>query len=808
MSLVLEGADLRTACVSDIGAKAARLVELADRGYRVPPFFVVTARAFDAASAAVVPERLRADVAGAYRRNFRGERAVAVRSSATVEDGAELSFAGQFESVIDVVGEDAVLEAVRRCWASASSPRVAAYRRHHGVTGDVRIAVIVQELVAARAAGVLFTVDPASGAPDVAVVSAVGGLGASLVAGTAEGETYRVRKEPEPIELESRAGEILGDDDLRALVRLGTSIEREAGQAQDVEWAIDDEGVAVLQSRPITRKPRGRVVWDNSNIVESYPGITLPLTFSLAREAYAAVYRQTAELAGVPRQHVEEHADAYEQMIGLVRGRVYYNLNSWYTALSLLPGFTYNRAFMEQMMGVDESLEWPARPLVATPRELLRVGRLGLRAVMLAATIDRRAHAFERDVDAICRTYELIDLETLELQELVAHADELSATLHAQWRTPIVNDFLTMVYCGVVRLLIGRWELGEETAQDLLRSRRQLPSVAPALAVAELARETRKTPELRRLLEASDSELRAVLLRGDAPADFSSRVRAYLDRFGYRGAQELKLEVPSLREDPTPLFAAIRAHAERGDADESPSDRAPTGNEALARLSPARRVLLRWVAAQARARLYDREAMRLLRGRAFAIARRIYTTAGERLHDAGRIDDPRDVFYLVVDELRAAEGDLRAAAARRRQEFTRYRDEAPPPDRLETLEDVPDVAEPVETEPDAGMHRLRGHGCSAGRVCGPARVIETPHGERIAHGEILVAAQTDPSWVTVFPLAAGILVERGSPLSHSAIVARELGIPAIVGVTGLTRSVRTGDMLEMDGASGLVRVLR
>jgi rifampicin phosphotransferase len=191
------------------------------------------------------------------------------------------------------------------------------------------------------------------------------------------------------------------------------------------------------------------------------------------------------------------------------------------------------------------------------------------------------------------------------------------------------------------------------------------------------------------------------------------------------------------------------------------------------------------------------------------VARDLCTAIGARLHEAGRLDDPRDVFYLSIDEVRASAGtvrrDLRALAASRRRDFDAYRREPAPPDRFETVDDA---LVPVDAVAQAAVGpQLDGHACCPGVVRGRPRLLESPHADQLQPGEILVAKQTDPGWVTVFPLAAGILVERGSALSHSAIVARELGIPTIVGIPGLTEAVRGAAEIEMDGASGTVRLV-
>jgi phosphohistidine swiveling domain-containing protein len=847
---VLSAADLDDHAEA-LGGKGARLAELERRSYPVPPWFAVSGRvyagllaqpairkglkgllaafasdgSFEEAARDVRKLLLEADVGhstwkeieDAYDALFPRAAPVAVRSSATVEDSPERSYAGQLESSLDVSGVEDLRRAIGRSWASAFSPHALAYGRLHGIRPDeLEVAVVVQAMVPARAAGVMFTVDPAGGRDDVVTISAVPGLAVPLVSGAVDGDSYLVCKET--LAVAGEKGSALAPDEVRELARLGIRLETDFGGPQDVEWALDGDGVAVLQARPLTvaARPAKRIVWDNANIVESYPGITLPLTYSVASEAYAAVYRKAGELAGLSRAVLDANDEAYRSMIGLVRGRVYYNLTSWYRLLSLLPGFRHNKAFMEEMMGVGESLEWPAGR--GRVREAIGVAGLVVRAGYLTATLERRVGAFERLIDDTCREHERAGVRDLDLQQLVGRYEGLQDRLFGNWQAPIVNDFLTMVFHGVLRRLVRKHELEADgkLANDLLRADGLIRSVEPARAVMGLAETVRADRVLTALFaRTSDRELARVFRDRAGHSEFEAKLEEYLAAYGSRCTQELKLEIPSVRDDPASLFAAVRAYVDRewpwptwqpGDGVRERAE-----HEVRRRLGTRtpKALLFRWVLGRTRRHLRHRENMRVARGRVFGVARDLSTAIGARLHEAGRLDHPDDLFYLTIEEVRASAGrvrrDLRSLAASRRREFDAYRREPPPPDRFET---VGDTLVPLEgVVQTARGPRLHGHPCCPGLVRGRPRLLESPHAHELQPGEILVAKQTDPGWVTVFPLAAGILVERGSALSHSAIVARELGVPTIVGIPGLTDAVRAATEVEMDGASGTVTLV-
>ena len=389
----------------EVGGKAHQLEKLralaAGAGFTVPRFVVVPAAAFDeqvgrdrpwppdaegARARAeetrrlALPEALAAELTRALAGAGLDHATLAVRSSAVGEDGATRSFAGQFDTVLGVRGDDlrAVWEAVRTVWASAFNAWAAAYGAGGGTASPVRMAVVIQELVDPRVSGVAFSADPVSGAREVAVVSAVYGLGEGLVSGELDADTYRVRFENgtarvestlarkthavrpapggrttlEPVPEAAATVPALPEREAVEVARAARTIESRFGAPQDVEWAYPRQGaLVVLQARPITTLRRARWVWDNSNIIESYSGVTTPLTFTFAREVYESVYRQFCRLMGTPEAQLESHRPVFAHMLALVRGRVYYDLLNWYRTLALLPGFQWNRAFMERMMG-------------------------------------------------------------------------------------------------------------------------------------------------------------------------------------------------------------------------------------------------------------------------------------------------------------------------------------------------------------------------------------------------------------------------------------------------------------------------
>jgi pyruvate,water dikinase len=819
-----------------VGGKARALARAERAGLPVPRWFVVSAAAF---SDSLTPDQ-RAEIDDALDRAVRdlspnGEL-LAVRSSASDEDGHGHSFAGQFDSHLNVAPDD-VAQRVRAVRQSAFSDRVLAYRREHGLPLAARPpAVVIQRMVQPRAAGVAFSADPVSGRRSVAVVSAVNGLGSALVSGEADADTWLVDREGAICERRVAAEHAaLSDEDVRAVARLARVAAGHFGAPQDIEWALADR-LVLLQSRPIAPlrlvadPDSPPVIWDNSNIVESYSGVTTPMTFSFAREIYQHVYQQFCRMMGVPGRAIEQHDERFRNMLGLIRGRMYYNLLNWHRVLALLPGYSVNRRFMEQMMGVKETL--PAA-LAAEVANGARRGR-ALDAVYLARTIagllvnhltlSRRVDAFYKRLDEALAP-PAPPLEARTADELVASYRDLRRRLLLKWDAPLVTDFFAMVFYGLLRHLVTRW-CGDSQGtlqNDLIGGQGGMVSAEPAVRLQRLAHLAAADTALLNRLATADVE--TILASLEPASEFMREYSAYLAKFGDRTFNELKLESTTFDDDPLPLLRAIGALARQVDgsrrADPTSSSGERLRTEARRRVDaalaghPLRRLLFPWVLRNARRRVRDRENLRLERTRLFGRVRRIVIELGRRLHSAGRLDDPRDVFYLEIDEVLAlVEGrstctDVRSLAALRKREFVEYERGPAPDDRFETRGTVyhgHDFRRLRARRPEAGEER-RGLGCCPGVVRGQVRFVADPRTADLSGRMILVAEHTDPGWIVVFPSATGVLVERGSLLSHAAIVARELGIPTVVSVPGLTRWLRDGDWVEMDGGAGTIRRL-
>ncbi|MFJ9539221.1 phosphoenolpyruvate synthase [Streptomyces sp. NPDC101225] len=840
------------------GGLDERLVDLLDEGWDTRPG-QIAAEIARLVEAAPLGERVAAAIARAYRHV--GGGLVAVRSSGAEEDGSHHSFAGQFDSFLNVSGLDEVTAHVRRCWASGFSERSLRYRAQCGLPpGAGGVAVIVQRMVAAERSGVLFTADPATGRTDRHVVSAVHGLGEGLVSGAVDADTvvldagtgdvlsaaigdkrerYVAAAGPgcavSPVADEDRATAALTAADLTRLHGLGVRATALHGAAQDIEWAMADGTLWVVQCRPVTtpapavdaaRAPEGELrIWDNSNIIESFSGVVSPLTYSFAADTYAKVYDGYARALGVRGRRLREVQEWTPHLLGYVHGRVYYNLHHWYRMVRLAPLYPLNRRVLEKSLGVAESLSDEAADTLHpfTPRAGLRgtMSRLARTVIFTGRflAVRRSVETFHRDFSRAYAIFDKVDYDDLPGDETYRRFRGLQRQLVERWGPMQVLDASILLSVGLLALLTRRWlpHAPEWFVWAAAAPGGGIESAEPARKLTELAALARADAEVRDLLEHTPDTGAYRALHAAGHAEFLAAVDTYIADYGYRSPDELKLESPDLHENPAALFTLLRdVPADTGASGTGAGDRGGEADAYLdAHLGGPRRLLYERVRAKARTVLADRERLRFCRTRAFGVAKRMLRALGRDLARMGAIDAWDDVYMLRLEEVRGAyEGtiahtELKELAALRRGRLAA--DAALcPPSRFVTR-GAPYWSGNLEragwsSAPGArsGTRELRGTPCGPGVAEGPAVVTDTP---RDIGGGILLTYRTDPGWVAALPSAAALVVERGSPLTHVAVVARELGIPTVVQVKDATTEIRTGTLLRVDGAAGTVTVL-
>src|SRR6476661_8525192 len=838
---VLDLADARDFAFA--GGKAVNLAELIGAGFPVPDGFCVGTPAYaqvaDTAGIAALldapdlPARARdallaipmpADVAEAVTDAYTalGDRVpVAVRSSATAEDLPGASFAGQQDTYLNVVGVDAVLDAVRRCWASLWTDRAVAYRADAGIPhAGTQLAVVVQRMVDAQAAGVLFTADPISGKRSRSVLDAARGLGDAVVSGAVDPDHWVVDGRAITA---SPAGGCLSDRQVRDLVELGRRVEAHFGAPQDIEWALDGAGTLWLtQSRAITtlypvpppRRP-GLRVHLNASLAQ---GLTRPIT-PMGLSAFRVIGASLAELAtGRP----------VDPLVGPAGF-----------------GVAGDRAFIDITAALRNPIGRKAVPAVFSvmeARSAVVVRELLAAEPSLAPTRSALpgAVAFARPVLRILLRYRVPALIALALARpaaarkvVAARGDQLRARLaepvtgdeHARLAhvvamlravPPIMPRTVPAAAGGFLALGLARRVAGSDLdAQAVHEVLRGLPhNVTTDMDLELWALATR-------LDQASTAALHAA-----APAELAERyhartlppvlqreLAAFLAEHGHRTAAEIDLGMPRWSDNPTQVLGSLANYLRITDPTDHPDARFARGAAAaeaavaqvvgeVRRRARMRAAVTAFALRRTRELAGMRETHKDYLVRVLAHTRAQLAILGAELAGRGLLAAADDVFFLELREVAAAlDGtDQRALVADRRAEY----------DRELRRRHIPRVLLSDGTEPEAEHAApapegaLVGVPASAGTVTGVVRVVLDPADAHLEPGEILVAPSTDPGWTPLFLTAGGLVMEMGGSNSHGAVVAREYGIPAVVGVPEATHKIETGQLITVDGAAGLV----
>lgn len=826
-----------------MGGKAVALSKIGMLINNVPEWFCISFEGFDIDKKEIL-EEARNEIKEKLK-DFSDDELFAVRSSAGNEDSSESSFAGQFETFLYIEKKN-VLEKLLEVYMSAFSDRIETYRKENNISEITIPSVIVQKMVNSEKSGVAFGANPVNSNIKEIVISAVYGLGSGLVDGIASADTYIVKDEKiekniakkdyyhtlengnvvqKDVEDLKKENQILTDSQILEVAKLVKKASEFFGRFQDIEWAYENGKLYLLQSRPITtlkENKNGKLnVFDNSNIVESYGGITTPLTFSFIRMVYENVYIELCKIFNVKQEKIEMNSAMFKNMLALIDGRVYYNLYGWYGMLSMFPGLGNNKKIMEQMMGVKESLPDDLFPVPeATFKDKMGLVNTGWGLVKGFFKIRNMTEKFyERLNDAL----EDKNIDNMDLYELHDYYYELEKKLLHKWDAPLVNDFLVMIFYGNLKQKCNNLfkEEGSLIHNDLLCGEGGIISSEPAKRIKEMAKVVKENTELLNLLESQD----ILYIQKELPKykEFEKMLNDYLDKFSDRCLEELKLETLTLRDNPLNLYNSIATFAKRlqntniEEIDEKQNRiNAERKVRKKLRFRPVEKSKFNFILKQARYTVKNRENLRFERTRLFGRVRKLFLRIGFILASMNVIEEKRDIFYLEVDEIlyyidgKSTTNNLKDLIKIRKSQYLKY-NEVMPDERFYTYGavNVGNDFKRDEKKNDIKQSKLelKGIGASPGKVTGKVRIIRNPANAKLEQGEILVAEFTDPGWIMLFPAASGILVERGSLLSHSAIVSRELGIPAVVGITGLLDSLKTGDTVQLDGQTGVVKII-
>lgn len=708
---------------------------------------------------------------------------VSCRTSATLEDGDVTSFAGQYDSFLDVEPSIMALrENVLACFRSLFALRVLRYARTQGLAHfDIGGSVIVQRMFVGTQSGVLFS-ENGSGALTVATVESARN---TVVDGSDATQWIVPRSSLDDGTLPAHISE---------LCRTALVIERAVGRPVDVEWSFDGRNLAFLQFRPITTPMLDSVFdWDSTNISENYPGVTLPLTYSVIRQLYAGVYPAFLRLLGTPEARLRSEAAVFDNMLGYVKGHVFYRISNWYEVLRFLPGRA-NQEFFEAMLNPVTK-----RGARANVRRFDLASVVAMtRFVWLLARSESRSRRFRGRFAEKLEFFASYHVEFVNAASILDSSKRVRQELLADWAVPILNDVKLMVFHG---MLVKFFFDDEHRAEylDFLQGLTDRASLTPLEELSKLGRVTAAA-----MRDASVDSISALRDSSEWPG-VESAAKRYVTLFGARTPGELKLETERLTDHVDDVLElALKATGSTVTSTAPPT----AANSWPAHIPIWKRPLLAWVAKHTRCAIDWRERFRFNRAQTFNLSRNSFDAIGKALVAEDLILAARDVYWLTeheIDEIvngHAWSLDAKDLIESRQRVFADYSSAEMPLAIRGAGRIAPRHIAPVVRVGESDS--LAGSGVAPG-ILTASVVVATEFDPTLdVRGKILVVHHIDPGWTLLFTQAAGIVAERGNALSHAAIIAREIGIPAIVAVPEATQRLANGDVVTINGIVGSI----
>ena len=758
-----------------IGGKADGLLKLQAAGFLVPRFFILST------------DKNRKDLFLNIEEKIPGARYFAVRSSAFGEDSSEKSFAGNFYSGTGISKTSLTAES-EKVWASMA-----------GFEGSI----IIQEFVAGHKSGVVFS----EASKSRIIINANFGLCETVVHGKAcdeyiaiDGSVFKEDiakikeatyfKKGKRVKRKIKNKSVLAPHEIRQLFKVATAVEKIMGCPQDIEWCFRDRNLFLLQSRPITRaviENRTAVYFDSANIAESYSGIVLPLTYSFASFVYKNVYSKLLVASGVKIQEIKRHAELFENMLGFFYGRMYYNMNNWYRMMAFLPGYERNKKNLEAMItsNVKEEIEKDIRPTrwLRLKYPFLLIAKIG--------RFSSRISRYEAGVLKKLRGIQKVDIKSLDYTHCKKLYLDLQEALLEDCYLPVENDFLVMTCLGILQR-----EYPPAVLQDHLRFKSV--STDQITALKSIANHIKDIDILWKYLQQfdffgfSETLLRYPKLRQE--------ILDYFSVYGGRFANELKLESEDIEENFERFSEVIQLYAG------SEVTRSNLVEKPVLEGIFLKRFIMTFILCKFRKYAARREKLRLLRSNIFGVVRKIFKQMGDILAQSGQLCDACDIFYLRLDEVLNIDHvglTFQGAILQRKKEYVSY-EKMNPPNHFSIF---PEEFPPSCESEISNTKKLVGRPSAPGKIIGKVKIFKSFSMPGSVNFDIVVARHTDPGWVPLLGLVKGLIIEEGGILSHASIVARELGIPTVIGVKNATSVLQDYQTVELDGRTGIVTIL-
>ena len=810
--------NLNTTILENIsGAKAFHLSKMMRSGYPVPEGFVILAQTFEEFAksetdlSADFLNELGAEV------NTIGAEKYMVRSSAIGEDGLESSFAGQLSSFISSSKKEDIIANIYNCWQSYDNDNVKAYQEKTGKQLN-GMAVVVQALIEPDYAGVIFTRNPSN--ETELLVEYVEGHAEKLVSGEVNPKSFTV-----PLALKTKFTNtpIAFHEGIKQAIKL----ESFYGFPLDIEWAIKEGVFYVVQARPITTNAKGKkVFWSNTNVNENYPDALTPLLYSIALDSYYHYFKNLSKLFLIPDNKISALESSYANVIGAFGCKMYYNMSSIHEIISSSPfSETLSKSF-DNFVGYAESEKIDKKTSVCNKLKFIRA-----------------VFKFNSKLETTVSDFETLALEYAQKVDAAISFDELRLCFHAfieirmhSWYKASLADFFAMLYHGVLGKYCKKFYGSEAEGihNKLIQAIPGLISSNPIILIYKIKCAIRKNERVYDQFKSlSALEFYNWLNEITNEPEIKNLIKDYIDNWGYRCSGELMLTAKNYCEEPQKFIELLKQYdslpnsnpeelialkfEERNSYIADFKKRIYSKNGIFFPVAFLQIGILNLLIKLAIKGIASRERVRLKQALIYFKFKQLINKSGIEFQKRNLLNNADDIFYLRYQEIieHFSSSNLLANNTKEgiktvRKVFDQNKNILFPDDFSSHLGEYPSAEKlnREKSENHNSENAIVGLSVCGGIIKGRAKVLSSVmEASKLELGDILVTRQTDPGWVVVFPLISGLIVERGGMLSHGAIVSREFGIPAIVGVENASLKIKDNDLILLNADTGEITIV-
>ena len=775
-----------------LGSKIENLIKLKEHNFNVPNFFILKHEDVIKTKISTyeltnktneelleISNKLKEEIEQSIELKYTNElntKYYAVRSSSSLEDGDLTSFAGQFDTYLNVEEKDLNTKIIE-CFKSLYKINVLEYMKTNNLDlSNLKMNVIVQEMINPDISGVLFTSNP-QGIINESVISVSYGLGENVVADKGEITTYYYNL-TDKLYYYDGTKNILSKEQIEELINISEELKKELGSYLDIEFSILNNTIYLLQTRKITTiDDTNLLILDNSNIVESYPGISLPLTCSFVNNVYSGVFKSLCFRVLKNKKEVEQINDVFNNMVGNVNGRVYYKISNWYTLLNQLPLSNKIIPIWEEMLGIKNYKNNNDTLKMSFTKKLRIYKNSIIEILKTPKNMEKLNQEFITINDKFYDKYN----SNLTPQELKNIYDEIKIKLLSVWDVTLLNDLYAFLFTGLVKKRIK----DDNLANKYISGISNIESLKPIKEMINIAYN----------YEFNSNE-------------YKNKKEEYIKVYGDRHLEELKLESETFRTNPNLFDNKIIEYQSDKTKLEEMYNNINKSND----IKIKEGIITKYLIKKCMLGIKNREISRLNRSRIYGIVREIYLSFGKYYYESKCINEVNDIFYLKeeeifnnIDKLK----DLTNLVSERKDKYKSFYSLPAYTRLIFTNNEFDKLSKNITYHEELiNQDKLYGTPCSSGIVEGEVLVVDNINDIGDVKDKILITKMTDPGWVFLLATAKGVISEKGSLLSHTAIISRELKIPAIVGVPNLLKTIKSKDIIKMDATTGEIIIIK